>query len=221
LQIGCRTSCGAAGFCPGWFVGTQGVLPYSEESVIRPVRNHLWLAVGTASEDSMVDGNLGSSIDFGQRSPLQAWVAIGLLVALFVAADLVVNQPRGLKLALRCVFLLLGLLLVVWRPDPGVVELRALLGKVPGLVERIPGIRFTCPAGMEYSLFLVVAYVLVDYVLRTYSPFPFLVGVWDELLFIVIVGILLVRTGLQKLSPQGTDCWCHSCSTLVFMSSCL
>ena len=57
---------------------------------------------------------------------------------------------------------------------------------------------------MEYSLFLVIAYCLVDYLLRTYSPYPFLVGVWDELLFILIAGILLVRTGLQRLSLRGT-----------------
>ncbi|MGE5544322.1 MAG: O-antigen ligase family protein, partial [Bacillota bacterium] len=130
-------------------------------------------------------------------------VAIGLLVSLFMAADLVINQPRGLVLAVKVCFLLLGLLLVIRHPSREWWS-GSLLGK---FLVWWNGFRVAGTGArpvMEYSLFLAVAYVLLDYVLRTYSPFPFLVGVWDELLFFVIVVILLVRTGLQRLSPQGT-----------------
>jgi len=129
--------------------------------------------------------------------------AVGLVLALAVGADLAVNQSRGSALAVKVCLLLLGLLLVVWRPTR---EWRrvSLVGKFlawwNGYRETAPGER----PGMEYSLFLVVAYCLVDYVLRTYSPYPLLVGVWDELLFILIAGILLVRVGLQNLTLRGT-----------------
>lgn len=130
-------------------------------------------------------------------------VAVGLLVSLFMAADLAINQPRGLLLVLKVCIFVLGLLLVVWHPNREWWT-ESLLGKAMAWWNgyRVSG--EVARPGMEYTLFLVVAYVLLDYGLRTYSPFPFLVGVWDELLFIIIVGILLVRTGLQKLSPQGT-----------------
>ncbi|MGI6514549.1 MAG: O-antigen ligase family protein [Syntrophomonadales bacterium] len=130
-------------------------------------------------------------------------VAVGLVLALAVGADLAVNEPRGSALAVKICLLLLGVLLVIWRPTREWWRV-SLVGRFlawwNGYPETAPGER----PGMEYSLFLVIAYCLVDYVLRTYSPYPLLVGVWDELLFILIVGILLVRTGLQNLSPQGT-----------------
>jgi len=130
-------------------------------------------------------------------------VALGLVLALVVGADLAVNQPRGSALAVKICLLLLGLLLVIWRPTREWWRV-SLGGKFlawwNGYRETAPGER----PGMEYSLFLVIAYCLVDYLLRTYSPYPFLVGVWDELLFILIAGILLVRTGLQRLSLRGT-----------------
>ena len=129
-------------------------------------------------------------------------VAVGLVLALAVGADLAVNEPRGSALAVKICLLLLGVLLVIWRPTREWWRV-SLVGRFlawwNGYPETAPGER----PGMEYSLFLVIAYCLVDYVLRTYSPYPLLVGVWDELLFILIVGILLVRTGLQNISQQG------------------
>ncbi|MGI6550965.1 MAG: O-antigen ligase family protein [Syntrophomonadales bacterium] len=187
-----------------WLVrGNQGVLPYSEErdsGLFGNIFGWLWerilrilWSMGTWARQLITGSVLLSGLG----------IAIGLLVALLVAADLVVNQPRGLKLAIEVCLLLLGLLLVVWHPDREWWS-ESLLGKALAWWNGYHESDSPARPGMEYSLFLVVAYVLVDYVLRTYSPFPFLVGVWDELLFIVIVGILLVRTGLQKLSPSAT-----------------
>jgi len=130
-------------------------------------------------------------------------IAIGILLSLFMAADLVINQPRGQVLALKVCILLLGLFLVVWHPNREWWS-ESRFGKILTWWNGYRASGTVARPGMEYTLFLLVAYVLLDYALRTYSPFPFLVGVWDELLFIGIVGILLVRTGLQQLSPQGT-----------------
>lgn len=56
----------------------------------------------------------------------------------------------------------------------------------------------------DYSLYLVVSYVAVDYLMRTHAPLAFLTGLWDELLFLMIALIWVVRIGLQKLNPRGT-----------------
>ncbi|MGI6549671.1 MAG: O-antigen ligase family protein [Syntrophomonadales bacterium] len=186
-----------------WLVrGNPNVLPYSEKrdpGLFGTVSGWLWERL---VKILWALGNWARQLISGSVLLTRLVVAIGLLVALFMATDLVVNQPRGLVLAVEVCLLFLGLLLVVWRPTREWWT-ESLLAKVLNWWNGYRESASVRPA-MEYSLFLVVAYVLVDYVLRTYSPFPFLVGVWDELLFIVIVGILLIRTGLQKLSPQGT-----------------
>jgi len=57
---------------------------------------------------------------------------------------------------------------------------------------------------VELSLFLVVAYVLIDYILRSFGPLAFLTGVWDELLFIALVGLWIVRIGWRQLTPRSS-----------------
>lgn len=49
----------------------------------------------------------------------------------------------------------------------------------------------------ERSLWLVISYVLVDYVLRN-SPIYFLAGVWDELAFIGITGLWIGKMAWEK-----------------------
>jgi hypothetical protein len=63
---------------------------------------------------------------------------------------------------------------------------------------------FGLEARTDYSLFLVVAYVIVDYVLRNYSSVAFLAGLWDELCVLAIIGIWIIRVGVQNLQPSGT-----------------
>jgi len=54
------------------------------------------------------------------------------------------------------------------------------------------------------SLYLVVGYVLIDFLVRNFAPVAALAGVWDELLFIGIVGLWMLYTGLERRSIRGT-----------------
>ncbi len=128
--------------------------------------------------------------------------SVGLLLALILGADLVFNQPRGGALFIKMLLMFLALVVVVKPTHEWWQESKT--EKFLTWWNGYPKSEGSDEPGMEYSLFLVVAYVLIDYLLRTYSPYPFLVGIWDELLFMVIVGILLIRTSVQKLSPRGT-----------------
>ncbi len=130
-------------------------------------------------------------------------VLTGLVIALGLGADLAQHPTRGWELAIKLGLIALGLLMAVRGPDLS-WWYASTAGQVMSWWNGRRSGEQKPRASMEYSLFLVAAYVVVDYLLRTYSPFPFLTGLWDELLFLVMASIWLVRTGLQKLSPQGT-----------------
>jgi len=128
---------------------------------------------------------------------------LGLITSLILAADLTTGTDSGVSLVLKLLIMGMGLILAVANPTREWWN-NSWAGKVCtwwngyGTPDKQQGF------GMEYSLVLVVAYVLIDWILRSYSPYPFLTGIWDELLFLAIAAILLIRTGFQKLSPQGT-----------------
>ncbi len=58
--------------------------------------------------------------------------------------------------------------------------------------------------GRGLELYLVVLYVIMDWFFRQVA-FTSLQGIWDELLFIFIVGIWIYRTALERLRPQGSS----------------
>jgi len=128
---------------------------------------------------------------------------LGLITSLILAADLTTGTDSGVSVVLKLLIMGMGLILAVANPTREWWN-NSWAGKVCtwwngyGTPDKQQGF------GMEYSLVLVVAYVLIDWILRSYSPYPFLTGIWDELLFLAIAAILLIRTGFQKLSPQGT-----------------
>ncbi len=57
--------------------------------------------------------------------------------------------------------------------------------------------------GWGLELYLVVLYVILDWVFRQVA-FTSLQGIWDELLFIIIVSIWLYRIAVDRLRPRGS-----------------
>lgn len=56
----------------------------------------------------------------------------------------------------------------------------------------------------EYALVLPLAYLLLDYVLRLYSPLAFLTGIWDEVLFLFLLLVMLGTAAVRKRRLLGT-----------------
>ncbi len=59
-------------------------------------------------------------------------------------------------------------------------------------------------SGWGLELYLVVLYVILDWVFRQVA-FTSLQGIWDELLFIFIVGVWMYRIAVDRLRPQGSS----------------
>lgn len=55
-----------------------------------------------------------------------------------------------------------------------------------------------------WSLYLVTAYVLVDYIVRKTAPLAAFAGIWDELLLIVVVLLGLWQAGMERWRLHGT-----------------
>lgn len=56
--------------------------------------------------------------------------------------------------------------------------------------------------GLE--LYFIVLYVILDWFFRQVA-FTSLQGIWDELLFITIVGIWIYRSAVEGLRPRGSS----------------
>lgn len=56
----------------------------------------------------------------------------------------------------------------------------------------------------RYLLYIVTAYVLVDYVLRL-SGMSFMVSLWDEFLFILLVGIWILLIAVKGIKPRASN----------------
>jgi len=54
----------------------------------------------------------------------------------------------------------------------------------------------------KYLLYILAAYVMVDYLIRNLG-LSFMASIWDELLFVLIIGIWILRIGVKKVSPYG------------------
>lgn len=55
----------------------------------------------------------------------------------------------------------------------------------------------------RYLLYILAAYVLVDYFFRS-SDWPFMASIWDELLFLIIIGVWLLLVGTKKAGLNGS-----------------
>ncbi|QGU00483.1 O-antigen polymerase [Candidatus Syntrophocurvum alkaliphilum] len=54
-----------------------------------------------------------------------------------------------------------------------------------------------------WELYLIVLYVVLDWFFR-HVAFTFMAGPWDELLFIFIVGVWIIRAAIYRLRPEGS-----------------
>ncbi|MGR6837142.1 O-antigen ligase family protein [Syntrophomonas erecta] len=54
----------------------------------------------------------------------------------------------------------------------------------------------------RFLLYIVTAYVLIDYGLRSHGP-AVMASLWDELLFIAIVGLWILLVALKGIKPHG------------------
>jgi len=54
----------------------------------------------------------------------------------------------------------------------------------------------------RYLVYFLTAYVLVDYLVRN-SGLSFLASSWDELLFILIIGVWILLSGVKRVHPVG------------------
>lgn len=144
---------------------------------------------------------------------------IGVLAFFFMAASIGLNEVRGRNLAVIIIIGFLGLAATLIRPNrewfTNSVFIKFLgwwngygpshqSSDVAYQIDTEKDLSATWRPVTDYTLFLVVAYAVIDFVLRTYSPMAFLAGAWDELLFIAIVIIWITRIGIQKLNPHGT-----------------
>ncbi|KUG04976.1 o-antigen polymerase [hydrocarbon metagenome] len=59
-------------------------------------------------------------------------------------------------------------------------------------------------SGWGIELYLVVLYVILDWFFRQVA-FTSLQGIWDELLFIFIVGVWIYRIAVDRLRPEGSS----------------
>lgn len=58
--------------------------------------------------------------------------------------------------------------------------------------------------GKGLELYLVVLYVILDWFFRQVA-FTSLQGIWDELLFIFVVGVWIYRAAMNRLRPEGSS----------------
>lgn len=56
----------------------------------------------------------------------------------------------------------------------------------------------------KYLLYLITSYVLIDYGLR-HTGYSMLASLWDEILFIIIVGLWVIWAAIKGIRPIASN----------------
>lgn len=138
---------------------------------------------------------MGSSLVFGYQAAF-----MGFIVFLYMAYDVSTKDSSGAALAVKCLVALVGLAVLWLRPSAAWWQSSLLASLLSWWNADSENQEREALSWLDYATFLVVGYAIVDYTLRMYVPT--LAGIWDELMFIALVGLWIVRVGIEKLTTR-------------------